>query len=230
MLRELYPNYDIAMLNLVDQNEGKRESLPGRMFSKLFNELAPDLQKHGKKIAYIPFDYHAETIMYKWGWGTKMMQLLQNALSPGLSFYHSTAHGSKSKQTSLVRTNCIDCLDRTNVVQSFISKFGMMESMLRAINVEPTAEELRAFDRMVGGFWADNADSISKQYAGSPALKTDIARRGHRTRKGMMHDLKTSLRRHLNAIYYDQFRRVAMAIVYGPDSVDKEPKAGQPES
>lgn len=43
-----------------------------------------------------------------------------------------------SKQSGVVRTNCIDCLDRTNVVQSAISR-SMLMSLL--VNLGVTSQE-----------------------------------------------------------------------------------------
>ena len=39
------------------------------------------------------------------------------------SYYHEDSQGNqKRNQTSIFRTNCMDCLDRTNVVQSAVAK------------------------------------------------------------------------------------------------------------
>ena len=39
--------------------------------------------------------------------------------------------------------------------------------------------------------WADHADLLSLQYAGTPALKTDFTRTGRRTARGMVGDLRS---------------------------------------
>ena len=36
------------------------------------------------------------------------------------------------KQTAIIRTNCMDCLDRTNVVQSEIGKFKLNQQLQEA--------------------------------------------------------------------------------------------------
>lgn len=38
----------------------------------------------------------------------------------------------RQKQTSVVRTNCMDCLDRTNVVQSTISRWVLNRQLREA--------------------------------------------------------------------------------------------------
>ncbi len=41
--------------------------------------------------------------------------------------------------------------------------------------------------------WADHADLLSLQYAGTPALKTDFTRTGKRTARGMVGDLRSNI-------------------------------------
>jgi phosphatidylinositol 4-phosphatase len=98
---------------------------------------------------------------------------------------------AQSSQSGVIRTNCVDCLDRTNVVQSLIAHF-MLEIQLqdlKILNSEQRVEQLKfehtfknskesiisASLRLVL-VWADNADILSQQYTGTAALKTDLTR------------------------------------------------------
>lgn len=49
------------------------------------------------------------------------------------------------KQTSVVRTNCMDCLDRTNVVQSVVSRW-VLNRQLRDIGILGADEKFELFD------------------------------------------------------------------------------------
>jgi hypothetical protein len=49
------------------------------------------------------------------------------------------------KQTSAVRTNCMDCLDRTNVVQSVVSRW-VLNRQLRDIGILGADERFELFD------------------------------------------------------------------------------------
>lgn len=63
--------------------------------------------------------------------------------------------------------------------------------------------------------WADHADSISKAYAGSGALKTDFTRTNKRTRKGLLEDGYKSVLRYLKNNYFDgarQVRRISLGV------------------
>ncbi len=93
-----------------------------------------------------------------------------------------------SEQTSLFRINCVDCLDRTNVVQAAIAKtcLEMMVSQffLQIILYDNffQLKKVVLLDLDEGGLtgdaritfqtmWADNGDAISRQYAGTDAMK-----------------------------------------------------------
>lgn len=49
--------------------------------------------------------------------------------------------GPQKMQTSIVRTNCMDCLDRTNVVQSMLAKW-VLNRQLRDVGILQSTEVL----------------------------------------------------------------------------------------
>lgn len=67
--------------------------------------------------------------------------------------------------------------------------------------------------------WADHADSISKAYAGSGALKTDFTRTNKRTRQGLLEDGYKSVLRYLRNNYFDGARQVRkLSLAYQLDT------------
>jgi phosphatidylinositol 4-phosphatase len=56
--------------------------------------------------------------------------------------------------------------------------------------------------------WADHADTISKSYSGSGALKTDFTRTGKRTKEGAIQDGINSVTRYLKNNFFDGPRQV----------------------
>ena len=81
-------------------------------------------------------------------------------------------------QLGVFRTNCIDCLDRTNVVQSMIAR-RVLERQLKDSKVLEAGElpgSDSLFEFIFKNMWADNADACSTQYSGTGALKTDFTR------------------------------------------------------
>lgn len=57
--------------------------------------------------------------------------------------------------------------------------------------------------------WADNGDTLSIQYAGTGALKSDFTRLGKRTTYGLMRDGVNSLQRYFINNFFDGFRQVS---------------------
>ncbi|EEB07609.2 inositol polyphosphate phosphatase [Schizosaccharomyces japonicus yFS275] len=109
------------------------------------------------------------------------------------------------RQTVFMRTNCMDCLDRTNLVQSFFSRF-VITQQLRDVGLLTTTQTLADFPEFVTNFqqlWVANGDSVSTSYARTPALRSDVTQYGKRTLKGLYNDLVSSLKRYINNNFYD---------------------------
>ena len=62
--------------------------------------------------------------------------------------------------------------------------------------------------------WADNADNLSIQYAGTKALKTDFTRTGKRTKFGALQDGINSSFRYICNNFTDGFRQVCMFVYH----------------
>ena len=119
-----------------------------------------------------------------------------------------------NSQTGVFRTNCIDCLDRTNVVQSLLAK-RMLQIQLIKLSVLSEVESIESNFELHQTFrdmWADNGDFLSKQYAGTGALKADFTRTGKRTTYGLARDGINSLTRYYLNNFQDGFRQVIILI------------------
>lgn len=80
-------------------------------------------------------------------------------------------------QQGLTRTNCLDCLDRTNYTQFKISEL-LLSTYLGSLREKHHAEnphsrefdvgmDLKAIHESLKGLWNENGDLLSQQYAGS---------------------------------------------------------------
>ena len=58
--------------------------------------------------------------------------------------------------------------------------------------------------------WANNGDLISRQYAGTAALKGDFTRTGERKVTGLMKDGYYSANRYLQTQFKDAYRQVVI--------------------
>jgi hypothetical protein len=175
------------------------------------------------RIHYEYFDFHNETKGLRWD----RAKLLMDKLEP-----HVIKHGYfrsvdmpgdsggvevRRNQTAVVRTNCMDCLDRTNVVQSMIGRYMLSRMLidLGYLREGENAQDDEAFEFLFRNVWADNADVVSKSYSGTGALKTDFTRLGIRTKKGALQDLNNSITRYFLNNFGDGPRQDAFDLFLG---------------
>lgn len=188
-------------------------------------------QKELDHIHYVYFDFHSETKGLKWHRAELLMDRLTDGLSRGGYFRgveDPAAPGGqleiRSLQSSVVRSNCMDCLDRTNVVQSMLGRWAVSRQLEDAgvLRAGEAANDDRGFEDTFRNIWADNADVVSKSYSGTGALKTDFTRTGQRTRAGMVQDLSNSITRYFRNNFLDGPRQDGFDVFLGtylpPDS------------
>lgn len=133
-----------------------------------------------------------------------------------------------------MRTNCMDNLDRTNVVQGALAKRAL-NLQLQSIDLIPPNGTIDNYDSLARDFresehrcknvigldisflpvWAEHADFISRAYAGSGALKTDFTRTGKRSRQGVLEDGYKSVLRYIKNNYFDGGRQDAYDLMTG---------------
>lgn len=198
-----------VILNLVDQRgaEGRLE--------KAFQETVDQIEF--PSVRYEAFDFHAECRKMRWD----RLSILIDRIAldqDEMGYFMLLRDGTLSSlQEGVFRTNCIDCLDRTNVVQSMLAHRSL-EAILRKLGIlkyEQKLETHAAFESLYKSVWADNADYVSVQYSGTGALKTDFTRTGKRTRMGLVKDGVNSLTRYYKNNFGDGFRQDAIDLFLG---------------
>lgn len=189
-----------------------------------FHVIEPQQAKTNfDRIHYVYFDFHNETKGLRWD----RAKLLLNQLEPHILqhgyFRGVDMPGDKGRvevrrhQTAVVRTNCMDCLDRTNVVQSMLGRYILSRMLIDIglIREGESAEDDEAFEFLFRNVWADNADVVSKSYSGTGALKTDFTRLGVRTKQGALQDLNNSITRYFLNNFGDGPRQDAFDLFLG---------------
>ena len=186
-------------------------------------EASRENQKYDR-LHYIYFDFHNETKGLKWHRAQLLLDQLKQALIKGQYFrgmdMPADAQGRlevRNQQTAVVRTNCMDCLDRTNVVQTMLGRWALTRQLtdIGALKPGESADDDRAFQSLFRNIWADNADVVSKSYSGTGALKTDFTRTGERTKAGMAQDLRNSITRYVKNNFGDGPRQDAFDLFLG---------------
>ncbi|CAG8452119.1 9829_t:CDS:10 [Funneliformis caledonium] len=195
------------LVNLV--NKKGYESAVGDAYEKAVKQL------NDSRILYYHFDFHHECSKMRWHRIQILLDAIEEELIQQGYFY---AEDSPIKfQTSVIRTNCMDCLDRTNVVQSTFAKW-MLTQQLREVGVLSNKEkidEIESFMDIYRNVWADNANAVSIPYSGTGAQKTDFTRTGQRTKQGFLTDLQSGLARYVKNNFMDGARQDAYDLLLG---------------
>ncbi|CAF2098152.1 unnamed protein product [Rotaria magnacalcarata] len=188
-------------------------------------------QSQNKKNKFEDFDFHKECAGMRYDRLTILLARIIADLDDYSYFAISKTGILQGQQNGVFRTNCIDCLDRTNVVQSLIAK-RILEEQLQRNNVIQYRESIDSYKQLSSIFknvWADNADVISLQYAGTGALKTDYTRTGQRSAMGLVKDGYNSCVRYVLNNFYDGFRQDGIDLFLGNYRVSSD-EGRTPES
>ncbi|KAL2757954.1 hypothetical protein ACRALDRAFT_2017005 [Sodiomyces alcalophilus JCM 7366] len=208
-LREEYGG--LQVVNLVEKHNV--ETPLGSEFESTVAKLNEDVfTDPSSKIPFEWFDFHAACRGMKF----ENVSLLLNTMRKKLEEFGSTVEQDGElvqRQRGVLRTNCMDCLDRTNVCQSSFAK-QVLEDQLRAEGYDMTAQ----LDQETAWFntlWADNGDAVSKQYASTAAMKGDFTRTRKRNYRGTLNDIGLSLTRFYSGMVNDYFSQAAIDFLLG---------------
>lgn len=141
----------------------------------------------------------------------------------GMGFTWRDAKGTICDQKGVFRVNCMDCLDRTNVVMTALGR-TILEMQLIKLGMLAGPNSMLP-DEMKTPFmllWANNGDVISRQYAGTDALKGDYTRTGERKVTGMLKDGMNSANRYYLARFKDAYRQATIDLMTGNEEVVAE--------
>ncbi|CAK6972029.1 phosphatidylinositol-3-phosphatase SAC1-B isoform X2 [Scomber scombrus] len=204
-----------VILNLINQT-GSEKPLE-LAFDKMVASLGNGM------IKYIAFDFHKECSRMRW----HRLQILLDMVAEmqdEFGYFLVDADGKVlSNQEGTFRSNCMDCLDRTNVIQSLLARCTLKSQLQKmgVLHMSQQIEEQADFEKMYKNAWADNADACAKQYAGTGALKTDFTRTGKRTQWGLLMDGWNSIIRYYKNNFSDGFRQDSIDLFLGNYAVDE---------
>ncbi|KAF2810504.1 uncharacterized protein BDZ99DRAFT_508906 [Mytilinidion resinicola] len=173
------------------------------------------------------FDFHAETRGVGYESASIISQLISHS-ADGFAYYLSeeTDESPRSgqngggqtirrpftilQQEGIFRTNCLDCLDRTNLIQTIISKMAL-EAFLSHKGLTASQD----FWVRHGSMWADNGDALSRIYAGTGALKSSFTRHGKMSIAGALADARKSATRMYINNFADKGRQNTIDMLLG---------------
>ncbi|KAM3183461.1 hypothetical protein ACTXT7_010303 [Hymenolepis weldensis] len=204
----------LVVVNLV-------ETTPGRQESKITEAYVRQLLLlNNPQVTYVGFDFHE----YCKGLRFRNVAVLLDGVKEIIrDMKYCWLHKDyfMCKQEGVFRVNCVDCLDRTNLVQTVFAT-AILESQLRKLGRLPPEVELpMTLARAVQAVWADNGDALSRHYTGTAALKGDYTRTGFRTVNGLMKDGVSSMGRSNNFLN-DRTFALAMSYMLAQDGSSKD--------
>ncbi|KAH5232047.1 hypothetical protein HBI62_066990 [Parastagonospora nodorum] len=203
---------DVYCASLIDKHG--TESKIGELYERHAKSLNENggIDGKGKQLGFEWFDFHNVCR----GMHFENVSRLMDTLEPFASSTGWTVISDdqiEHKQSGVLRTNCIDCLDRTNVVQSACARTAL-EAQLSAgsYNIDLQNDPSTSWFNTL---WADNGDNISRQYAGTAALKGDFTRTRKRQITGALTDFGLTLTRYYNNIVNDYFTQALIDYLLG---------------
>uniref|UniRef100_A0A8C4NSH8 Synaptojanin-1 n=1 Tax=Dicentrarchus labrax TaxID=13489 RepID=A0A8C4NSH8_DICLA len=196
-LRRLYGKQ--VIINLLGSKEGEH------MLSKAFQSHLK-ASEHASAVKMVNFDYHQNV---KGGKADKLHSVLKPYLSKFIEecgfFYYSGETGIARTQGGTIRTNCLDCLDRTNSVQAFFA-LEMLPKQLEEMGLTEKPQLVARFQEVFRTMWSANGDSVSKIYAGTGALDG-------KAKAGKLKDGARSVTRTIQNNFFDSSKQEAIDIL-----------------
>lgn len=209
--REMARRYgEIQAVSLIDKQAGELKL--GEQYERYTNGLNKAGGIDGTSLQLEWFDFHNECRGMKFENVTRLVERLKDTLD---RFGYSTIGEGSSvqKQAGIVRTNCMDCLDRTGVAQCAFGQWALERQLQNeGISIDLGGD---SSTQWFNTLWADNGDAISKQYSSTAALKGDYTRTRKRDYRGALNDLGLTLSRYYNNIVNDYFSQACIDYLLG---------------
>lgn len=206
----------VIILNLIKQKEKLPRELKLSMHFttciKYLNQFLPV----ENKIQYHGFDMsrHSKKNLDVIG---PLQQIASSAVSQILFFHNGIDLESTQVQTGIIRTNCIDCLDRTNAAQFIIGKEALAHQ-LRSLNFISQTQNLDYDSDLINiltEMFHDHGDTIAVQYGGSNLVNTMDSYRRINQWSSHTRDMINSIKRMYSNSFVDRDRQEAINLFLG---------------
>lgn len=207
----------IYVLNLIKSRERTpRESKLLKEYTDAVSYLNQFLPE-GKKIIYKSWDMSRASKSRDQD-VIATLEEIGSEIIPKTGFFqngHDAASGL-ALQNGVARTNCIDCLDRTNAAQFVIGKRALGHQLhalgfIDETTVEYDTDAVNLFTNM----WHDHGDTIAIQYGGSHLVNTMATYRKINQWSSHSRDMVESFKRYYNNSFLDAQRQEAYNLFLG---------------
>uniref|UniRef100_A0A8C7TJN0 SAC1 like phosphatidylinositide phosphatase b n=1 Tax=Oncorhynchus mykiss TaxID=8022 RepID=A0A8C7TJN0_ONCMY len=190
-----------VILNLIDQ-KGSEKQLE-QAFDKMVSSLGNGMVK------YIAFDFHKECSRMRWHRLQILVDMVTEMQDEYGYFLVDVDGNVLVQQEGMFRSNCMDCLDRTNVIQSLLARRSL-QSQLERLGVLHMGQRIE-----------DQADFEKIYKNGDPQLKSTHFPYPSRTQWGLVMDGWNSMIRYYKNNFSDGFRQDSIDLFLGNYAIDE---------
>ncbi|KAJ8145106.1 hypothetical protein OY671_001793 [Metschnikowia pulcherrima] len=214
---EVCKKYGVChIINLLSKSKTSEVEI-SRRYTELLNS-----SDHRSELVYSHFDFHAETKPSNGGFAgaTKILSLLRNSLERFGWYDYDTQEGEVvMRQSGVFRVNCLDCLDRTNLIEQVICQTVVDHIVHNQAVSQNTRDKIRIEEFVMkhNELWADNGDAISQIYTGTNALKSSFTRSGKMNLAGALSDVTKSVSRMYQNTFVDSKKQTTIDTMLGKD-------------
>ncbi|KAJ3339075.1 inositol polyphosphate 5-phosphatase [Gonapodya sp. JEL0774] len=225
--------YIVNLLSQKDKDQGAQGGSEGQLAywyrTHVEKSLGSNIREH---VQMIDFDFHSKVKVAGLSAINQFADELVDRTIKGFGYLEvEDPRNIKLQQTGVFRVNCLDCLDRTSVTQEKIARY-VLEHFVTSTGVRfmdkpslkyspdepyqtPGIFSDDQFAQDWNNLWADNADYLSRIYAGTGALKSSATRHGKQTWAGLLDDaIKSGTRLVVNNVF-DKSRQETINLLLG---------------
>ena len=221
-LQEIGEDYHlIYFINLLNQNKSTEAPIIEEFETQI------KFRKNNENIRYKFFDMQNECKKDDYSNIDNLINNISN-FQELFNFFAEDIYSKKvyCVQNGTTRTNCLDCLDRTNVIETRIS-WLILENMFRFLKFDEkdiqymfnkeekffTLSKNNTFKENFKDTWAQNGDRISIQYAGTASTITTVTKTGGHNLKGILKHGVATVNRFYQGTFEDKFTQECFDIL-----------------
>jgi hypothetical protein len=207
----------VHVINLLSAEKSAEAEISSRYRLHVRNSSLNPSRKGGASefdlLKFTEYDFNAETRGPNgYEAASAIQRHINRAAGDKFGYFLSDERGGEiyQMQQGVYRTNCLDCLDRTNLIQTILSQIALDD--LFSQEHEPPTPDFWARHRTL---WADSGDTLSRIYAGTGALKSSFTRHGKMSLGGVLSDARKSATRMYINNFADKGRQNTIDLLLG---------------
>lgn len=211
-IADLFQRYGnpLILISLLRYQKKHKENAIAQEYMRCITYLNEHLPEK-YKLRFYPFDIKTEEKSSRTNMMNKMYILARGCLDQTSLFTCKVKNSGQMKcgfQTGVIRTNCIDSIDRTNIAQMLVSRVAL-ERQLKEMGFAQELSIDSLMIRLMSGLFEEMGDMIGLQYSGSEAHK------GKYIQNKKKKKLFTAIKRHWANLITDPKKQQAMNLFLG---------------